>query len=63
MINKKLVCDSTLRLANEVGLRADIVCMSGGGVGHLANILRDDPGLTDKPEGTILTGGNDLTLE
>ena len=60
MINKKIVCDSTLRLADQVGLRADVVCMSGAGVGHLANVLRDDPALKTKPEVTILTSGVDV---
>ena len=59
-IDKKIVCDSTLRLADQVGLRADVVCMSDAGVGHLANVLRDDPALKTKPEVTILTSGVDV---
>ena len=39
-IHAKVLSDSTLRSAEQISLRADILCMS---VGHLANALRDDP--------------------
>ena len=51
--------DSTLRLAETVGLRADVLCMSGGGVGHLANAVRDDPAMSEMGMVTVITGGND----
>ena len=43
VIDMKLLSDSTLRHAEQVGLRADVLCMSGVGIGHLANALRGDP--------------------
>ena len=47
-IHIKVLSDSTLRRAEQIGLRADILCMPGAGVGHLANALRDDPQLNEK---------------
>ena len=51
--------DSTLRRVEQVGLKSDVLCMSGGGVGHLANTLRDDLGLADKDQIAVFTSGND----
>ena len=59
MITAKIMSDSTLRLAESVGLRADVLCMSGGGVGHLANAVRDDPVMKERNEVFVVTGGND----
>ena len=59
LINVKIMSDSTLRLAESVGLRADILCMSGGGVGHLANAVRDDPVMKERNEVVVVTSGND----
>ena len=58
-IRTKVVSDSTLRLAETVGLRADVLCMSGGGVGHLANAVRDDPAMSEMGVVAVITGGND----
>ena len=55
----KIMLDSTLRLAESVGLRADVLCMSGGGVGHLANALREDPVMKERNEVVVVTSGND----
>ena len=44
----KVVSDSSLKLAEQVGLRANMLCMSGGGLGHLATVLLDDPMLAEK---------------
>ena len=43
----KILSDSTLRHAEQVGLRADVLCMTGAGIGNLANALRDDPKIID----------------
>ena len=45
----KIIADSSLRRADAVGLKADVLCMSGAGYGELANVLHDDPTLDDKP--------------
>ena len=59
-IDLKVVSDSSLRLAEQVGLRADVLCMSGGGLGHLATVLRDDPMLEERKDIALVTGGNDI---
>ena len=59
-IDLKVVSDSSLRLAEQVGLRADVLCMSGGGLGHLATVIRDDPMLEERKDIALVTGGNDI---
>ena len=59
-IDLKVVSDSSLRLAEQVGLRADVQCMSGGGLGHLATVLQDDPMMAERKDIAIVTGGNDI---
>ena len=59
-IHAKVLSDSTLRRAEQIGLLADILCMSVAGVGHLANALRDDPQLQDKGELGLIMGQNDV---
>ena len=49
-IHVKALSDSTLRRAERIDLQADILCMSGAGVGHLADALRDDSQIEDKGE-------------
>ena len=39
--------------------RADVLCTSGGGVGHRANAVRDDPVMKERHEVFVVTGGND----
>ena len=52
--------DSTLRCVEQVGLRADVFCALGAGIGHLANAIRDDPAMKDTAEVTLVTGLNDI---
>ena len=59
-INMKVVADSTLRRAEQVGLCADVLCMSGGGIGHLANAIRDDPVMRERGEVCVVTALNDV---
>ena len=61
VIDMKLLSDSTLRHAEQVGLRADVLCMSGAGIGHLANALRDDPDIAGCGAVGVVLGGNDFT--
>ena len=42
-IKTQIVSDSTLRQVDQLGLSADVICMSGGRAGNVANILHDDP--------------------
>ena len=59
-IHVKVLSDSTLRRAEQIGIRDDILSMSGVGAAHLANALRDDPQLKEKGELGMILGQNDL---
>ena len=59
-INIKIASDSTLRCAEQVGLRTDIMCMPGGGMGQIANAIKDDPDIKDRKEIIVLAGTNDV---
>ena len=39
-IETTIISDSTLRHADAVGLRADIICMSGGRVGNVVHMMK-----------------------
>ena len=59
-INHLIVSDSTLRLAEQVGLRADIACISGATVGQIAHAANHhSDGLTHQGV-TIVAGANDV---
>ena len=56
-----LISDSTLRHADSVGLKAEVACMSGAGIGELTNALRDDITLADQTQVVMVGGlGNDV---
>ena len=57
-INVKLISDSTLRHANTMGLKADIMCMSGGGLGQVTQAAMD--GSKAKQNMVIIAGNNDI---
>ena len=59
-IKTKIVSDSTLRHADETGLSADIVCMSGGRLGHVTHVLHNDPKMPDVDQVIVVAGQNDL---
>ena len=54
-----MLADSTLRHADHVGLRADVMCMPGATVGQLATALEEMP-LDDISEISIIAGTNDV---
>ena len=56
----KIISDSTLRNADQLGLRADIMTMSGGGLGQVLQAARDDPDCRDKENIVIIGGTNDI---
>ena len=62
-ITKMILADSTLRQAEATGLSADIFCMSGGRVGHIAHMLQDAPDMDAKKEVIIIAGSNDIHRE
>ena len=52
--------DSTLRLGDELGLAANITCMTGAGLGQVAQVFLDHP-KTNEAENIVLIGGtNDV---
>ena len=52
---RKIYSDSTLRSANQLALAANVVCMPGGGLGQLCNVIKLDA----QHKGDILLhGGN-----
>lgn len=57
-VSVKIVSDSTLRHANTLGLRADVMCMSGAGLGQVAQATLDDPNA--KNSTIIIAGANDI---
>ena len=57
----KLYSDSTLRSADVLGLTADILCMSGGGIGQVIQAVIDDP--DDCEQVAIFGGANDKKVE
>ena len=62
-VTSMLLADSTLRHADTTGLSADIYCMPGGRIGHLAHLVRDAPQLKSITDVVIVAGTNDITRE
>ena len=58
-INIKIASDSTLRCADQVGLRTDM-CMPGGGLGQIANAIKNEPDIKDRKEIIVMAGTNDV---
>ena len=58
-IKIKIMSDSTLRRADTIGLKADVLCMSGGGVGQVAQAAMDDPDAVGK-DIVLVAGANDI---
>ena len=62
-IDTMIVSDSTLRHVDATGLRADVICMSGGRLGHVAHVLLDEPTIASKTNIIVLAGVNDITRD
>ncbi len=57
----KIYSDSTLRSADVLGLKCEIMCMSGGGLGQIIQSAIDDP---EKKDTIVILGGtNDMKTE
>ena len=58
-VSHTIIADSTLRHADHVGLKADVVCMPGATAGHIATAFEGlkSPHTTDV---TIVVGANDV---
>ena len=59
-IKTKIISDSTLRNADQLGLRADVMTMSGGGLGQIVQAAIDDPDVKDKKNIVLMGGTNDV---
>ena len=59
-IKTAIYSDSTLRSTNTLGLRSEVVCMSGGGLGQVTQAAKDDPDVVDKKNVIIVAGANDI---
>ena len=59
-IKTALLSDSSLRRVTEVGLKADVICMPGGRLGEVANLLKDTPDLQKKDKVVLVAGTNDV---
>ena len=46
--------------AHQLGLKADVMTMSGGRIGHVANVVRDDPRMDDIQNIIVVAGQNDI---
>ena len=61
VITTKIASDSTLRNVHQLGLKAEVMAMSGGRIGHVANAVRDDPGIDNIKNIIVVAGQNDLS--
>ena len=59
-IKTKIMSDSTMRLADPLGLTAEVSTMSGGGLGQVAQAARDDPENAEMSDIVIIGGANDI---
>ena len=62
-ITTSIVSDSTLRHVDSTGLRADVICMSGGRLGQISHVLKDEPSMKTKEHIIVLAGANDITKD
>lgn len=62
-VKTKIVSDSTLRYVNPLGLKTDVMCMSGGGLGQIAQAVIDDPDTATHDNIVIVAGANDMKME
>ena len=56
----KFMSDSTLRLVDPLGIKAEVSTMSGGGLGQIAQATIDDPENTNMTNLFIIGGANDI---
>ena len=50
----------SLRHVHQLGLKADVMAMTGGRIWHVANAERDDPGMEDIKDIIVVAGQNDI---
>ena len=52
-----ILADSQMRLADQSNIKADITCIPGGKIGHLANSLKYEKGLLNEYDNFMIVGG------
>ena len=62
-IETKIVSDSTMRYLNPLGLKTDVLCMSGGGLGQIAQAVTDDPETVNNKNIVLVGGTNDMKTD
>ena len=62
-IPTKIMSDSTMRLADPLGLTAEVSTMSGGGLGQVVQAARDDPEIEKMTDVVIVAGANDIKCQ
>ena len=63
LVETNITADSTLRHADDTGTTANIVSMSGGGLGQIAQAVIDNPDNAAKKEIFIIGGANDIKFK
>lgn len=63
VITHHIVSDSSLRLAEEAGIRADISVMSGATLGQLTNAVEDDDDTERHRNVVFAAGANDVKVD
>ena len=59
-ITTKIISDSTMRLADPLGLNAEVSTMSGGGIGQVLQAACDDPEIMTMKDVVVVGGTNDI---
>ena len=57
-----IMSDSTLRMANQKAMNADIICISGGKIGHIQNSMNYKPGILKYDNIVMVAGLNNIDL-
>ncbi|MEC8832719.1 MAG: SGNH/GDSL hydrolase family protein, partial [Bacteroidota bacterium] len=62
-IKTKIISDSMLRQADDTGLSADIICMSGGRIGNVSHVIIDEPSMSTMDDVIVVAGVNDINCD
>ena len=57
-----IMSDSTLRMKNQKAMNADIICISGGKIGHINNSMNYNPDILIYDDIVMIAGLNNIDL-
>ena len=57
-----IMSDSTLRMANQKAMNADIICISGGKIGHINDSMNYNPDILKYDNIVMIAGLNNIDL-